>query len=127
MPQIGRCFDNAQTANTLAPLPQGLDGFDDVIHVTLRVDPPWNRESNEVEAGSMFLARMRIEPEHHCADFRAAHARFAVELDRKSLSRVLQWVYVWKEAPRVEVNRVTACGPDNRDTCVVQVLNNVTR
>ena len=58
----------------LAPLPDQADCLDDVVHVTLRVDAPWNGQSQKILPGRVLLARMRVQPEHHRADFDGAYA-----------------------------------------------------
>ena len=82
--------------------------------MTLRIDPAWDSEAQEIKTGGTFFSGLRIETEHYGANFDTTDTRFDIQCHGKCLARVLQGFYVRQKTAGVEVNRMAARRHDNR-------------
>ena len=58
---------------------------------------------------------MRVGPEHDSIKFDRTDSGLQIQLHGQDLTRILQWLDVRQNTPRIEVNGVTARRLDNRD------------
>ena len=107
MPKERRLFGDAITWKIFALFPNVFHHFDDIIEMTLGINPSGKRQPNQFKGGRGFHPGFGVGfPKHDASQFDGPHSTFQKNFIDQGNPRILKGLKVWEKLPGIQINGV---------------------
>ena len=119
MPEERGFIRETQPGNSFPVLPDFEDHFYDIVNVTLGINPPWNREPDQIH--------LRGARKHQKTDFHAANSSFQIKLCCQRNTWKLIRRDMRQERSGIEIDGVTTRWLHDRNAMARNVIAQISR